>query len=44
MDLHTDEKFDIALAMGLSDYIKEPTAVLSKMKALANHSVVAGSS
>src|SRR2546430_8894188 len=41
MDLHTDEKFDIILAMGLFDYIKEPAVVLSKMKALANHSVVA---
>jgi ubiquinone/menaquinone biosynthesis C-methylase UbiE len=41
MELSTEEKFDIVLAMGFFDYIKDPVPVLKKMKTLANHSVIA---
>lgn len=41
MEYELKEKFDVVLAMGFFDYIKDPASVLKKMKILANHSVVA---
>lgn len=39
MKFHTDEKFDVVIAMGFFDYVNDPVTVLKKMKTLANHSV-----
>lgn len=41
MEFQTSETFDVVLAMGFFDYIKDPLPVLQKMKALAKHSVIA---
>jgi len=41
MELRTEEKFDVVLAMGFFDYIKDPVPILKKMKTLAVHSVIA---
>src|SRR5207245_3284014 len=37
----TDETFDVVLAMGFFDYVKDPIPVLKRMKELATHSVIA---
>ncbi|MCH8290598.1 class I SAM-dependent methyltransferase [Candidatus Poribacteria bacterium] len=41
MEFQTTEDFDTVIAMGLFDYIKDPTLVLKKMLTHVNHSVVA---
>ena len=40
-EFHTTETFDVVLAMGLFDYVKDPVSFLLRMQALANHSVIA---
>jgi SAM-dependent methyltransferase len=40
-DLRTDERFDLVLAMGVFDYIRDPRPTLTKMRSMANHSVLA---
>lgn len=40
-DFATDEKFDVVVAMGFFDYQVDPVSVLSKMRRLARHSVIA---
>jgi len=40
-EFQTKEIFDVVLAMGFFDYIKNPIPVLEKMKTLSNHSVIA---
>jgi 2-polyprenyl-3-methyl-5-hydroxy-6-metoxy-1,4-benzoquinol methylase len=37
----TYERFDVVLAMGFFDYVKDPRPVLRKMRELATHSVIA---
>ena len=41
MEFQTKETFDVVIAMGLFDYIKDPIPFLEKMKTLCNHSVIA---
>lgn len=41
IEFHTEETFDVVIAMGLFDYIKDPIPVLAKMRTLSNHSVIA---
>jgi 2-polyprenyl-3-methyl-5-hydroxy-6-metoxy-1,4-benzoquinol methylase len=41
MSFVTDRRFDLVLAMGVFDYVKDPVPFLSKMISLSNHSVVA---
>lgn len=41
MEISTEEKFDLVLAMGFFDYIKDPISVLKKMMTIAGHSVIA---
>jgi 2-polyprenyl-3-methyl-5-hydroxy-6-metoxy-1,4-benzoquinol methylase len=41
MDFKSSETFQLVLAMGLFDYVKDPIPVLSRMASLASHSVVA---
>lgn len=41
MEFEAREPFDVVIAMGFFDYIKEPVPVLEKMKRLSNHSVIA---
>lgn len=41
MEFQTKETFDVVIAMGFFDYIKDPIPVLEKMKTQANHSVIA---
>jgi 2-polyprenyl-3-methyl-5-hydroxy-6-metoxy-1,4-benzoquinol methylase len=36
----TDERFDVVVGMGVADYLDDPAAALTKMRSLANHSVV----
>jgi 2-polyprenyl-3-methyl-5-hydroxy-6-metoxy-1,4-benzoquinol methylase len=40
-DFISDDKFDIVIAMGFFDYVKDPILFLKKMKDLSNQSVVA---
>jgi SAM-dependent methyltransferase len=40
MEFKSSERFDVVIAMGFFDYIRDPVPVLRKMAALANHSVV----
>jgi SAM-dependent methyltransferase len=41
MEYEPTETFDVVIAMGLFDYIRDPVPVLRKMARLTNHSVVA---
>lgn len=41
MEFQIKETFDVVLAMGFFDYIKDPVPILKKMKTLSNHSVIA---
>lgn len=38
---HTDDKFDVVVAMGFFDYISEPVPSLKKLREFCNHSVIA---
>jgi 2-polyprenyl-3-methyl-5-hydroxy-6-metoxy-1,4-benzoquinol methylase len=40
MEFNTKETYDIVIAMGFFDYIKESIPVLIKMRQLSNHSVI----
>lgn len=40
-DFQTSETFDVVIAMGLFDYVENPTPMVRRMGALARHSVVA---
>jgi 2-polyprenyl-3-methyl-5-hydroxy-6-metoxy-1,4-benzoquinol methylase len=40
MQFETEERFDLVLAMGVFDYVADPVAMLSKMRAQARHSVL----
>ncbi len=39
-DFRTDEKFDVAMAMGVLDYIEDPASFLKRLGQFANHSVL----
>lgn len=41
MKFASDMRFDLVLAMGVFDYVKDPVPFLSKMISLSNHSVAA---
>jgi len=41
MEFNTEETYDLIIAMGFFDYIKDPVPVLKKMRVLSNHSVIA---
>ena len=41
MNWRSDTKFDIVLALGFFDYVRDPVPVLSKMRSDATHSVFA---
>lgn len=41
MEFDTKETYDVVIAMGFFDYVKEPVDVLKKMRKLSNHSVIA---
>lgn len=36
-----DERYDVVMAMGFFDYVRDPIPVLRKMRGLAGHSVIA---
>jgi 2-polyprenyl-3-methyl-5-hydroxy-6-metoxy-1,4-benzoquinol methylase len=40
-DFQTSESFDLVIAMGLFDYVQDPTGILRRMGQFARHSVVA---
>jgi len=41
MEFHTEDTYDLIIAMGFFDYIKDPVSVLRKMRILSNNSVIA---
>lgn len=41
LDFDTSEKFDVIIAMGVFDYIDNPTQFLEKMIAVSNHKIIA---
>ena len=41
MEFQTQETFEVVIAMGVFDYVKDPIPFLEKMKTLCKHSVIA---
>src|SRR5439155_12721019 len=41
MEFKSNETFQLVLAMGLFDYVRDPLPVLARMRSLASHSVIA---
>src|SRR5262245_56003366 len=41
LTFETSETFDVAIGMGLFDYVSDPVPFLEKMRAMCNHSLIA---
>jgi len=41
LEYQTDERFDVAIAQGVFDYVSDPLTFLEKMKVATTHSVIA---